>query len=255
MLLGSVVRVECHNGKKAPIMHNEDIYDILKNWSYEQGKLNARLIEADDGRPLIQIRIELGLIQMEMTGRPDGLLQDGYPTLLALLEDRGVWGGVDPEMCRRLREEGVQRSHRSAALFALGKWEAVIQDCDENIELFDLCRDNAKEKLDRDALEQFRAAVIAMRARAGAEWAIEGGQPSKAIEAVDSGLEELREAIGEGWESSNEVQLLRGMREVLVPQLPPSERADLQERLAAAISAENYELAAILRDELRLLRD
>jgi len=49
--------------------------------------------------------------------------------------------------------------------------------------------------------------------------------------------------------------LLLGMKEALVPQLPPSERADLKERLLAAISAENYELAAILRDELRLLRD
>ena len=45
------------------------------------------------------------------------------------------------------------------------------------------------------------------------------------------------------------------MKEVLIPQLPPSEKADLKERLLAAIAAENYELAAILRDELRLLRD
>ncbi len=236
-------------------MHENDISQILNTWPYEQGKLNARLIEAPDGRQLIQIRIELGVIQMEMAGRPDGVLQDGYSTLLALFEDRGAWGGIDPEMCRRLREEGVQRSHRSAALFALGKWGAVIQDCDQNLELFNLCRDNAQEEIDREALEQFRASVIAMRARAGAEWAVEEGEPSKGVEAVNRGLNELKETLGEEWESSNEVQLLLGMKEALVPQLPPSERADLKERLLAAISAENYELAAILRDELRLLRD
>jgi protein-arginine kinase activator protein McsA len=39
----------------------------------------------------------------------------------------------------------------------------------------------------------------------------------------------------------------------LVPKLPSSQRAELQERLRAAIDSENYELAAILRDELRLL--
>jgi hypothetical protein len=236
-------------------MRDDDMYDILKNWPYEQGKLNARMIEGQDGRPLIQIRIELGVIQMEVVGRPDGVLQEGYLTLLALFEDRGTSDGIDEEMCRRLREEGVQRSHRSAALFAIGKWGAVIEDCDKNLELFNLCRDYAREQIDRKALEQFRASVIAMRARAGAEWAIEEGVPSKAVEAVNQGLYELKEALGEAWESSNEVHLLRGMKEALVPQLPPSERADLRERLLAAISAENYELAAILRDELRLLRD
>jgi len=246
VLFAMSVPVECHNGEKAPIMHDDDIFNILSQWAYEPGKLNARLIEAADGRPLIQIRIELGIIQMELTDRPDGIDQGGYPTLLARFVDLGADGGIDPEMCRRLREEGV---------FALGNWEAVIRDCDANIKLFDLCRDNAQEHIDREALEQFRAAVIAMKARAGAEWAVDRGQPSKAIEAVDHGLAALKKAIGSGWESSNEVQLLLGMREVLIPQLPPSERADLRERLAAAISAENYELAAILRDELRLLRD
>lgn len=236
-------------------MHDQDIANILNTWPYEQGKLNARIVEAADGRSLIQIRIELGIIQMEMRGRPDGVGQYGFASLLALIEDREVPESLDPDTCRRLREEGVQRSHRSAALFALGKWEAVIHDCNKNLELFDLCRDHAQEQMDSEALEQFRAAVIAMRARAGAEWAVEEGHPTKAVEAVNRGLKQLQESLGEGWESSNEVQLLRGMKEVLIPQLPPSERADLKERLLAAIAAENYELAAILRDELRLLRD
>jgi protein-arginine kinase activator protein McsA len=38
-----------------------------------------------------------------------------------------------------------------------------------------------------------------------------------------------------------------------VPQLPPAQRTELEERLRAAVRAENYELAAILRDELRLM--
>ena len=76
-----------------------------------------------------------------------------------------------------------------------------------------------------------------------------------AMSEIERGLEELKLALGESWAQSNEAQLLRGMKEALVPQLPPSERADLKERLHAAVAAENYELAAILRDELRLLRD
>ena len=45
--------------------------------------------------------------------------------------------------------------------------------------------------------------------------------------------------------------MLEGMRDVLQPQLPSSQRNDLEQRLLAAIESENYELAAILRDELR----
>jgi protein-arginine kinase activator protein McsA len=45
------------------------------------------------------------------------------------------------------------------------------------------------------------------------------------------------------------------MRDALVPKLPLSQRAELRQRLEAAIAAENYELAAILRDELRMLGD
>ena len=236
-------------------MQNDDISNILKGWVYEQGKLNVRIVEANDGRELIQLRIELGMIQMEIEGRPDGLLQDGFTSLLTLCKEQGVQDGLNPETCRRLREEGVQRSHRSAALFGLGRWKETIRDCSDNLELFDLCHNHAVEEQDRRALEQFRGSVIALRARAAAEWAVEEGSVPRAMAALDAGLEELRQALGKDWEQSNESQLLQGMKEALVPKLPPSERADLKERLAAAIENENYELAAILRDEIRLLRD
>ena len=108
---------------------------------------------------------------------------------------------------------------------------------------------------DRDALEQFRGSVIALSTRAAAERAIEEDDPSGAMSAIDAGLEELKIALGERWEQSNETQLLLGMKEAMIPQLPPSQRADIKERLSDAITAENFELAAILRDELRMLQE
>jgi len=236
-------------------MTTNDISNLLQKWPYTPGKMNVRVIEASDGREVIQLRVELGIVQMELHGRPDGILQDGYPSLLDLFKDRGTHGGLDSEICRRLREEGVQRSHRAAALFSMNRWEDVIRDCTRNLELFDLCNQNANEEQDRVALEQFRASVIALRTRSAAEWAIGLENTIEAMSAIDHGLEALRDALGEDCEDSNEMQLLQGMKEALVPRLPTSERADLKERLAAAIENENYELAAILRDEIRLLRD
>ncbi len=109
-------------------------------------------------------------------------------------------------------------------------------------------------------LEQFRPYVIMMRARGEAEAALSTGQPKQALAAIDTGIEEIRAVLeqagrGRAFDEASEVQLLRGMRDALVPKLPVSQRMELQERLRAAIDAENYELAAVLRDELRLLRE
>ena len=40
-----------------------------------------------------------------------------------------------------------------------------------------------------------------------------------------------------------------------MPRLPASQRVELQTRLSNAIDRENFELAAILRDEIRQLLD
>ena len=97
-----------------------------------------------------------------------------------------------------------------------------------------------------------------MRARAEAEAALSRGGTQQALAAIDSGLAQIKTVLeqagaADAFEQANEVQLLRGMRDALVPKLPMSQRVELQERLQAAINAENYELAAVLRDELKLL--
>ena len=105
-------------------------------------------------------------------------------------------------------------------------------------------------------LEHLRPQVFTMKVRAAAELAMSHRQPRAAMAAIDQGLSELEELLGpDAARRSNEVHLLRGMREMLVPKLPSSQRVELEERLQAALDDENYELAAILRDELRMMKD
>lgn len=248
----------------------DDISHLLTTWPHEPARLNVRRIMGDDGRPKLQVRLDLGLLQMEIDGRPDGQKPNGFESLLAVHESRlRRYGEVDSgsssagfvlseDDCRALREEAVQVYHRYVALFALGDYERVIRDTSRNLALFDLCRDYGRTEFDRTVLDQFRPTALMMRARAAAELALASGQPKQALAALDHGLSELRatfDDLGRGaeFESANEVQLLRGMRDALVPKLPASQKAELQERLRAALDAENYELAAILRDELRLM--
>ncbi len=207
---------------------------------------------------------------MEVEGRPDGRRPEGFESLLEYQQDRlqryaGQGGGTEgfvlsPDECRALREEAVQYYHRYVGLLAVGDHAGVVRDTTRNLALFDLCRQHAATEQDRDMLEQFRPYVVMMCVRGEAEGALAEGQSKKALAAIDAGLEKIRTVLeqagrGASFEQASEVQLLRGMRDALVPKLPVSQRMELQERLRAAIDAENYELAALLRDELRLLQE
>jgi len=287
--------------------------------------INVRLIEGADGEPRIQVRLDLGIIQMHTEGRPDGQRPNGFGSLLeyfeARIDDEGPFpfegdipegqdidaglepdhdpdqtpgeeqdpdlgsdagfaqsgfdqsafdsekdhpGATDstatigPEECRALREEAAQYYHRYVALLVLEDFEGVIRDTTRNLRVADFCRAHAETTEDSMILEQVRPYILMMRARACAGLAIKDDEPKAAVVAVDEGLDALREhyeTIGEdeSFEDSKEVRILRTMRESLVPQLPVSQKAELRERLQQAIRRENYELAAILRNELRML--
>ena len=47
-----------------------------------------RIVPGDDGREKLQMRIDLGLLQMELDGRPDGQRPAGAESLLDHLEAR-----------------------------------------------------------------------------------------------------------------------------------------------------------------------
>lgn len=246
-----------------------DISKLLAQWPYEPGKINVRLIEGDDGEPRIQIRVDLGILQMFSEGRPDGLTPNDHRSLLeyhesrldeAKSEGREAEFVLSPEDCRALREEAVQYHHRYIALLALDDFDGVVRDTSRNLRVIDLCEAHAENEQDRSALEGLRPYITMMRARAVAGQAVKDNEPKAAIHAIDEGLEALRKYFAEHgdpehFERSNEVEMLRGLRESLVPKLPVSQRAELRQRLARALEQENYELAAILRDELKHLRE
>jgi len=247
----------------------DDLTHLLHDWPYEPGQLAVRLIDGDDGRQKIQLRIDLGVMQMETEGRPDGLRPNGYESLLeyheALIDNLAIEGGnpdafeLDPEACRELREEAAQYYHRYVAMFVLEDFDAVVRDTTRNLRLLDLIAERAAEEEDRDSVEQFRPYIIMMRTRALATQAIRDGESKAARFLIEEGLESIRarfDDLGlapEAFEQSREVQLLHGMLESMTPALPESPSAELTDRLRKAVEAENYELAAILRDELKAM--
>lgn len=237
-----------------------DLGDLLAGWPYEPGRVNVRRIGPGPDAP-IQVRVELGILQLAARGRPDGQRPGGRESWLELFRaalEADPSRRLSPEECVALRDEAGQFHQRSVAFLALGDFAGIERDTTRNLAVIDLFRDRAAEAADRESLERFRGSTLVLRTRARATAAVREGQPRLAVAAIDRGLEELRRmflARGEsaGFDAANEVQLLRGMRDLLVPKLPTSQRSELEERIRAAIRAENYELAAILRDELRQL--
>src|SRR5918999_5683143 len=111
-------------------MSSKDITPVLKGWDYESGTINVRKINGLDGAPKLQMRLDLGLLQMEMDGRPDGAKPHGCESLLEYFEDQlrdhrkrtGTELGfhLTEEQCQSLREEAVMYYHRYLSLFILG---------------------------------------------------------------------------------------------------------------------------------------
>src|SRR2546429_7269356 len=67
---------------------SKDLTPLLKGWDYEPGTINVRKIFGADGRPKVQMRVELGLLQMELNGRPDGARPHGHESLLDYFEQQ-----------------------------------------------------------------------------------------------------------------------------------------------------------------------
>ncbi|MFW6146673.1 MAG: UvrB/UvrC motif-containing protein [Planctomycetota bacterium] len=244
-----------------------DIGSIVEGWPYEPGKLSVRRVLGEDGREKIQLRLDLGILQMETSGRPDGRRPHGYESYLAYYKARLVrycreHGGdegfrLSGRDCELLRNEMLMYYHRYLSEFALDEYDAVIRDTTRNIESMDLCTQYAVAETDQIVQERFRPYIIMMRARARALEALKDDDFSGARVAVQDGLEEIREAAlwtdtGEGEEESVEVQILETLLEEISEREPVDPVRAVETALDRAVAEERYEDAARYRDQLRI---
>ena len=242
---------------------NKDISKVLSGWDYEPGSLNVRKITGIDGREKLQMRLDLGLLQMEITGRPDGRQPHGFESLLDYFEQqlsqhRRENGGTSgfhltPDQCQQLREEAVMYYHRYLSLFILGDFPGVVRDTSRNLRVLDLCGQFATEDHDRFVLEQYRPYIIMMNTRARASMQFKDEQFNKALSTVTEGLDQIREFFirfgqEEVFDKSSEVKILKRFARTIRKKLPVDPLERLQHKLQRAIKREDYEEAARLRD-------
>lgn len=241
---------------------NKDIRPLLEDWPHEPGDIQARIIVGEDGSRLLQVRVDLGIIQMHMEGRPDGAMPHGCESLLDYHMQEAALDGdeyhLDEEECAKLQAEGLQYYHRYVSLMHLEEYDAVIRDTDRNLLLFDFVSEHADDPAVADAFEQFRPYVLMMRARAKASIAAKAEDYGQARKHLDHGKAAIRAVLEErgetpGDEESGELRMLELFEREIFERGPESRRERIEREMRIAIEQEAYERAAKLRDEIRAI--
>ena len=253
-----------------------DLRSILDGWDYEPGKISVRKIIGRDGREKIQTRIDLGVLQLEGDGRPDGKRPHGCESLLEYQESRLgkhlASGGTDdefvltPEECRDLRHEAYLYYQRYLSQFVLEEFEAVDRDTERNLRVIDFCERYGATPFDRTALSAQRAYVLMMNCRSRVYEAMQQNAFDSALRRVEEGIADIHdlptetEAIhaGETEEEDSpelnnhetELRVLLQLRRDVLQRMPADAMPRLQWELQAALEREDYEKAAQLRDQL-----
>jgi hypothetical protein len=244
-----------------------DLNDILDSWPHEPGGLQVRRIEGSDGKPKIQLRLDLGLLQFEQDGRPDGAEPFGMESLLAYHSQRAETAEKDGEAFQLtaeeigdLQTEGVQFYHRYVALFQLGDWQSVARDTRRNLEMFSFVEKYAPDAEIAWTVQQFRPYVIMMNTRAKASLALEKDDLEAAIGLIEKGIAAIQKFLRDADQSeqlkdNTEINSLREWMKELKKKRKVTPEEKLHREMVAAIKAEEYEKAASLRDEIRALQN
>lgn len=240
-----------------PMPEHHDIDHILRDWPYDPGEISVRLVQARDGREVLQMRIEMGVLQLEVDHRPDGQRPGGAETYFDYLIGESLHQGkefvLSEEQCVEADREFVQFYHRRICWLALREYRRAVTDADHNLAFMDFVKSYSPAEEWTLSHEQYRPFILFHRTQAEALARLEETGPEEAIEAINAGLARMRGfyeefASEEHFEEDDMVARLTELRESLRDQYGVGQT--LSERLQEAIAREQYELAAELRDQI-----
>ena len=248
---------------------NFDISQLLENWDYQPGQIVVRRFTGRDGQEKIQLRVDLGLLQMNVQGRPDGKRPMGHPSLFDYhearlkkhMQDRGSDDGfvLKAEDCAKLQLEALQFHHRYICLLELRDYAGVVQDTTRNLTVFDFVARYAESEELAWALQQFRPQLLLIQVRAKGSEKLAAKRYREAIQEIERGISEIRQFYSETGrndiEHSAEVQYLENWIGEVNNSRPLTKREKLELALHEAVRQENYEKAAEVRDKLRDLAE
>ena len=251
-----------------------DITDLLDDWEYDP-ESNVRKIKGADGVTKIQVRVDQGafqgILQLNLDGRPDGrrpydtdFVLDHYTAVLK--DHRASHGGsdrdfgLDREVCKELFDESARIYGRYVFLLQIKEYHRVVRDTERNMALFRFVHRYATHEDDRNNLEKWWPYILRIDATARAMLAVEEEDFDAAIGRLSRArqkIEDLDDVDAEEFHSERErsIQAIDELLEELSERRPLSEKERLRKELETAVSREEFERAAELRDRLNDLGD
>lgn len=245
-----------------------DLTPFLASWAYDPDN-TLRIVAAEDGRQVLQVRLPLGVEQYELDGRPDGARPFEKESFVEEVEDRVAAHvshyGSDSEFelghddATALHTEGLLFYYRYLLLFQLNDFARVARDTGHNLKLCRLLERYCSDDNDRNAVLQFKPYILRMNAMARAMLSIQNQVRdvaqtvlTKAIQEIES-LEEI-ESPAFQFERIRSINYLRSaLRQIDEQASGPIN--ELEAELQKAVDDENYERAAEIRDRLRRMGD
>ncbi len=251
---------------------SDDISKAIEGWPFQPNEISVRLVRGDDNREKVQLRLDLGLLQMEIEGRPDGQRPHDRESLLEHFEEQqkthdeanpdAAGFQLQPEDCEALLREGIQYYHRYLSFWHLERFEACARDTKRNLRLLGFVRKHAKRDRDKLQFDRWRPYLSMMHARSLGMPLVNDERYDEAIAIVDEGIGQIRRFLEDYDQEKHadqcaELTQLLSWREEIVTQKAEGKgiskddplftlRSDLQE----AIEHERFEEAARLRDEI-----
>jgi len=236
---------------------NLNLDAILADWAFEPGRPVVRRVAGSDGRDLLQMRVDMGILQLETTGRPDGEKPEGFATYYDFLVSAAFQEGTEftlgEERQQEVDREFFQFYHRRICWLTLNEYELAAADAEHSLRLMDFSSANAADREWALMHEQYRPFVMFHQVQATALTKLQADEPASAVQVIDAGLASLsalfvQHGAEELFDEDVFVVKLREMQASIKSHfhLGPS----LADQLAEAVAAEQYELAAKLRDRL-----
>lgn len=235
---------------------SEHLDRLLKNWEFDPHTLSVREVEIRGDRTVLQMRVDMGVLQLETTGRPDGVHPHGAETYLDYLLHRELETPtfvLNEDECTEVDREFMQFYHRRICWLRLQRYREAVVDADHTLKLMQVAHQHSPDEEWNHAHEQYLPFVWFHRTQAEALAELEDHGAEAAIEAVSKGLENIRAIfvehdVEDQYEDDELVDRLTKLRESLREEYKVGKT--LLEQLEDAVRSEQYERAAELRDEL-----
>ncbi|MBW7906119.1 MAG: UvrB/UvrC motif-containing protein [Phycisphaerae bacterium] len=246
---------------------NLDLDLVTSDWHTPPDEICARVIRGMEGGELVQLKVDLGVLQMHMDGRPDGQRFHGMPSAaefiaheLRVHRDVGAadWAELNRELqqlnYRRLAfsvlaDQALRDNNRAVSEPMLRRAFRDITHC------LGILRTFERHQHAVPTSPALRAALVYNRTLVASRLRVVEGLIDEAIDEIGQGrrcLDELLERTGaepEAREADPGLTYLKQQEAQL--RHAHGVRQTLRERIEAAVENEDFETAARLRDELR----